>query len=752
MLTDFIGLIGVLVFFAIGLLVLRQAEQRRLTASLVPYRLQFPTDLEPDAVAAFLSSLSGLLPSWRVRMLSRPAIVLEITATAGRIRHHLLVPRGVSSRVLDQLHAALPGVLAYGDPDHRPFRAALAGELALSSLLRPLRTDQPASASAAILASLSGLRSHEAAVVQWIVTPSSPPKPVTTGSTNRPSGLAAWLRNIPVGHVPAVEPREARDKGSSPKFWAVGRLGVVAVPARARTILSGLTGIFSVTNAPGVHFRRRAVPSIEVSRRLAARTLPLVSWPALLNARESAIVLGFPLGGPNVPELDLRDRPLLPPSDLIARRGRVVAQGNFPGRERPLAQDLEGVLRHTLLLGPTGTGKSYALAGMVLDDIGAGDGRAVIVIDAKADLVETVLDRLPADRASDVAVLDPSSHRLLGLNPLAQAQRAPELVADQVFGVLRRLWGLQSAPRTSDLLHASLLTLCHSSGAVLPDLAPLLLDAGFRRRLTAPHASDLALGPFWSSYQALSDGERAQVVAPLLTRLRQFLLRPSLRAVLGQANPGLGLADVMAQGKVLLVPLAAGRLGQEAASLLGALLVAELWTTTQARAGMPPAQRRPVSVFIDEWQTVEHLPTPLEEVLAQSRGYGVGYTLANQHLGQLPASLREAALANVRSKICFALPSADAAAMAKLFGLPVTAGDLERLGRYEVMVRLAAGATLAPPTTGQTLPLPPVTGQGDAIRHSSAARYGRDRQDVEAELRQRQTPDGPGPLGKRRRS
>jgi hypothetical protein len=505
-------------------------------------------------------------------------------------------------------------------------------------------------------------------------------------------------------------------------------------------------------SAAGVHFRRRHLPSAEVARRLAARALPLVSWACLLNAREAAIAFGFPLGGPNVTGLVLRDRPLLPPSDLVPKRGRILAWANFPGQERPLAQDLESVLRHTLIMAPTGTGKSYAAAGLILQDISADDRRAVFVLDAKEDLVETVLQRIPRHRAPDVAILDPASDRPLGLDPLAHARRSPELAADQVFGVLKRLWGLQAAPRTLDLLHAALLTLCHTPGAVLPDLAPLLLDAGYRRRLVAPLHEDLALGPFWATYQAMSETEWAQVVAPLMTRLRQFLLRPTLRAVLGQSRPSLTVRDVMDEGKVLLVPLSAGRLGAEAASLLGALLVADIWITTQARAGTPPAERRPVSVFIDEWQTIVHLPTPLEEVLAQSRGYGVGYTLANQHLGQLPAGLREAVLANARNKVSFALPPADAAVMARAYGEPVRAQDLERLGQYEVMLRLVAGGALAPPTTGLTRPLPPVTGNGGVIRAQSAARYGRDRAEVEAQLRRHQAVGDDAPVGKRRRS
>ncbi|MEW6153916.1 MAG: DUF87 domain-containing protein [Actinomycetota bacterium] len=747
--AELVALLSSAVFLGASLLLVRWMEQKRLRADMVAYRVQYPEGLDVAAVIAFLSGLGGLLRPWRVRLFVRPVVTFEVTAKSAAITHHLIVPRSLADQVLGQLRAAVPGAVAWLDAEHRPARPDLAGELVLSSLLQPLKTDQPSAASAAILASLVPLQAGESVVMQWILTPAPPTGPSSSTTSTKPSNL--FLKAVsPVR--PPVTAREAREKAAGSRFWAVGRIGAVASPARAHSLLRQLTGSFHSTSAPGVHFRRRRLPSAEFARRMVAGAVPLASWPCLLTAREAAIVVGFPLGSPNVAGLELIDRPPLPPSSLIPAEGRVIAQGNYPGKERPLAQDLEAVLRHTLVLGPTGTGKSYAAAGMILRDITAPDRRAVIVIDAKTDLVDLVLDRVPADRAEDVAVLDPTSDRPLGLDPLAHATSHPELVADQTFGILKRLWELKAAPRTLDLLHAALLTLAHTPGSVLPDLAPLLLDSGYRRRLVGPLMGDLALGPFWAGYQGMSETEWAQVVAPLMTRLRQFLLRPTLRAVIGQSRPRLTVTDVMAGGQVLLVPLAAGRLGQEAASLLGALLVADLWITTQARAVLPATARPPVSVFIDEWQTIIHLPTPLEEVLAQSRGYRVGYTLINQHLSQLPPGLREAVLANARSKVSFALPPADAAVMARSYGEPVRARDLERLRRYEVMLRLVAGSTLAPPTTGFTLSLPAATGHGSAIRDRSATRYGRHQDEVEVDLRARQTGPGPGPLGKRRRS
>jgi hypothetical protein len=145
----------------------------------------------------------------------------------------------------------------------------------------------------------------------------------------------------------------------------------------------------------------------------------------------------------------------------------------------------------------------------------------------------------------------------------------------------------------------------------------------------------VALETFWRWYEALFEAERAQVIGPVSNKLRSILLRSRLRACFGQANPKLDLAAVLREGKILIVPLAKGILGEEAADLVGSLLVARLWQAILGRATEPAASRRPVFCYIDEVQDYLRLPTSVADLLAQARGLGFGLTLAHQHLGQL---------------------------------------------------------------------------------------------------------------------
>jgi len=391
-------------------------------------------------------------------------------------------------------------------------------------------------------------------------------------------------------------------------------------------------------------------------------------------------------------------------------------------------------LKHCHVLGPTGVGKSTLLAHLALADIRA--GRGLVVIEPKGALVDDILARIPENRRDDVVVLDPADLIApVGLNPLAGGHgRRPEVVVDALLAVFHQLWADAWGPRTQDILHAALLTLARRSDASLVMLPLLLTNPGFRRSLThrAIAEDPVALGSFWAWYEQLSDAERAAAIAPVMNKLRAFLLRPAMRAVVGQVQPRFTLRQVFTERKILLVPLSKGTVGPEAAALLGSLVVADLWQATLERTTMPENRRHPVHVIIDEVQDYLRLPTDLADALAQARGLGVGFTLAHQYLDQLPAGMRSAILGNARSRVCFQLPPSDAAVMAK--GHPeLTADDFTSLGAFHVCASLQ-GNPSDRYVSGRTEPLPKASSSTHALRRASRERYGRPLEEIEAAL------------------
>jgi Type IV secretory system Conjugative DNA transfer len=679
-----------------------------------------------------------------------PQLVFETRSTSGGI-HNLIGGKPVVvqqvSRLIEHL---LPGTTVI--PVKRPTAGDItAAGLRASTRHRSLRVDEPLLAVRSLAAALAQVRDDEQLIVQLVLGPRRIPLSV---GTNSPSSVVApWWNVAWYGNGKTIdsEKRAAlRTKIGDHGFACAIRIGVVASTAKRRSaLLLNLLAALRTSESAGL--RLKLVN--ERSSHLRLATTPW-RWPLRLNVQELLGLLGWPLGNEDLPGYATVHPKRLPPTPGTTGRSRMIADSPLAGH-KPLAQDVRSALHHSLLISPTGGGKSTLCGGLICQDIE--DGRAVVVIEPKGDLVADVLARIPKHRVSDVVLLDPTDPAPVGLNPIQSSirsggDRAAELAADSVLAVFRQLYGAAVGPRSADILHAGLLTLARRPDASLVMLPLLLTNAAFRRSITAAIHDPIALGPFWAAYENWSEPERAAAIAPVMNKLRP-LLRPGVRAVLGQRSPRFDLRQVFAERKILLVPLSRGQLGPEAASLLGSLVVARLWQAIQARSAVAPERRHPVMVYIDEVQDFLHLPTDIGDALAQARGLGVGFTLAHQFLGQLSPELRSGVLANARSRICFQLAHEDAVVMSK--GHPeLEPADLTALGQYEIYASLFSGGQVTPYASGITKPLGEATADVESIRAASRQRYGRPLDEIEASFAELLQPAAGdlGATGRRRRA
>lgn len=668
-----------------------------------------------------------------------PLVVLEARGHAGRLSYLLGSPGTDAGVVVEALQSLCPDVVLIPLREHRPV-VTTAGKVKLSTPHRAVTTADLPGQTRGVMAALARARADEHLALQVILGPRRVPLAVPTQSPS--SVVAPWYQVAWNGNGQTIdsEKRTAlRTKVSEAGFACTIRLGVTApTPRRRELLLLGLMAALRASEAPGVQLRLRR----EAANRLTAATTPW-RWPLRLGVHEVLALSGWPISTPgktdDLPGLPPSHPVALPPLPVTAKADRVLAVSTAPGPVRPLHLPIREQLKHLHVLGPTGVGKSTLLAHLALADIEA--GRGLVVIEPKGALVDDILARIPKHRQDDVVVLDPADTLApVGLNPLAGGHgRRPEVVVDALLAVFHQLWADAWGPRTQDILHAALLTLARRPDASLVMLPLLLTNPGFRRSITQAAVRDdpVALGSFWAWYEQLSDAERAVVIAPVMNKLRAFLLRPSMRAVVGQVSPRFTLRQVFTERKILLVPLSKGTVGPEAAALLGSLVVADLWQATLERTGVPEAKRHPVHVIIDEVQDYLRLPTDLADALAQARGLGVGFTLAHQYLDQLPQSMRSAVLGNARSRVCFHLPPSDAAVMAK--GHPeLTPDDFTALGAFQVYASLQGNEATHGRSdryvSGRTQPLPPATAAPGQLRRLSRERYGRPLSDIEAEL------------------
>ncbi|MFF0492902.1 helicase HerA domain-containing protein [Nocardia sp. NPDC004068] len=483
-----------------------------------------------------------------------------------------------------------------------------------------------------------------------------------------------------------------------------GRAGVAGARAVARGRADALATVFGAVSDHNYYRRRRRV---RVDALLGARRL---GRGDVLSVPELAAIAHLP-SDDGLPGLHRAGARALPPAPQIPTSGPHTKPLGLAdsGSRRPVAVKVSDARHHLHILGPTGVGKSTLLARVILDDADA--GRGVIVIDPKGDLVTDILSRLPSRFADRVVLFDADSTAPPPcVNPLdigRIGRTGLDLTVDNLVTVFHRIYKAWWGPRTDDIMRASLLTLCAQPGTpTLADLPRLLTEPAFRQRVTRT-TPDPVLRGFWDSYEQLSDTGRAQLIGPLLNKLRAFLLRPFVRAALAGGPSTVEFADVLDHGGICLARVPKGSLGEETSRLVGSLLVARTWQAATARARVPAANRPDASLVLDEAQNFLNLSTPVEDMLAEARGLRLSLALAHQNLGQLTSELRDGISANARNKIIFAVSPEDARDLARHTDPWLTVHDLTHLDAFHAAARLLVDGQNARPFTLTTRPLPP---------------------------------------------
>ena len=701
------------------------------TRPLAWHQLRFALPLAQDTAVGLVERLLADSSLGRV--------VLELRAAGGQATWALGSQAG--ERLVSVVRELVLGCRVSADFSRR------AVDQAMVVSARPvgvgLATERLSAVVRAVLAALAVTAEGEELVVQLQLGRRFAPQVL---GRVEPQGWLELLGLVPIPSLSGERGRRLKAQLGRHRAAASLRLGVrAASPLRQRVLLQGLLGALRLLEGPGARLRART----EHPAKLDSVRRP---WRAglELGAGEIVAMAGWPVGEGALPATPSAHPRVLPlPAARETRRAFATGVADQAGER--LGISISDALYHTVLLGPTGAGKSTALAHLALADIAA--GRGVLLIDPKTDLVADILARIPEQRRDDVVVIDPTSSRPVGINPLARTQAArgaasssvagssapggsasPELVADTVLatfkGVFAESWGV----RVEQVLSAALVTLARTPGATLVDLPLLLTNAAYRQRLIADSGADpLGTGQFWAAYEALSEAQRQQWVGPVLTRLQPFLIRPHLRATLGQAAPSFDLEEVFTRRRIVLVSLNKGVLGAESARLLGSLLVGQLWPLILARAAVESSRRHVVSVFIDEVQDYLSLPGSLADALAQARSLGAAFHLAHQYRGQLPAALKAGIDANARNKIIFSLSAADAAELARQ-AIDLEAADFQLLPRFGVYARTLHHGRENSWCHATTLPPTPPTQDALALRAASQARYGQDAAQVEAAL------------------
>ena len=393
-----------------------------------------------------------------------------------------------------------------------------------------------------------------------------------------------------------------------------------------------------------------------------------------------------------------------PPSDqdisLFARTNYRTARRVFGIRQADR-------LAHLYVVGRTGTGKSSLLETLAVQDIRAGRGLALL--DPHGDLIERLLPVARAVRPKDLVYLDASdTWEPLGFNPLERMP--PErraLAASGLLEVFKKLWADSWGPRLEHLLRNTLLALLEQPAATFADVPRLLSEPAFRKelasRLANPHVR-----AFWlKEYEAYPARFRAEVIAPLQNKVGAFLSNPLLARITTQSVSAFDLRAIMDERKIFLVNLAKGRIGEDTAALLGALLVSRIGLAAMSRVNLPESARRDFFLYLDEFHTFTTLS--LATMLSELRKYRVGLILAHQYLAQIDPQVQSAVLGNVGTMVAFRVGAADAEILEREFEPVFISADLLGLPNYAIYLKLMIDGQVSQPFSAETIrPMDPL--------------------------------------------
>lgn len=364
----------------------------------------------------------------------------------------------------------------------------------------------------------------------------------------------------------------------------------------------------------------------------------------------------------------------------------VLAQTNFRNERKIFGIKRADRRAHMYIIGKTGTGKSTLIANLARQDLLNGEGFALL--DPHGDLIEQVLCSVPEERKPDLIYFNvPDIARPLAFNPLeAPAPHLRPLVASGLISIFKKLWEEFWGPRMEYILRNALLALLDLPGTTLLDVPRLLDDPDFRRHVLSYVRND-QVRRFWiREYQTYPVRFRAEAIAPIQNKVGEFLVNPILRRIVGQPKSALDLRQVMDQGKILLVNLSKGKIGEDTAALLGGMLVTKIGLAALSRTEMPEQERRDFYLYVDEFPSFT--TTSFAGMLAEMRKYRVGLILAHQYLTQVDEPIRDAILGNSGTVISFRIGLTDAELLEREFLPEFRASDLVNLPNYHIYLRM----------------------------------------------------------------
>ncbi len=726
-----------------------------------------------------LTSLSGFhIPGVDGLFGRQPTFSLEIVARHNEIRFFVGTPKEFESSVEKQILGYYPDAQVERSEAFRitePGYAMAGGQLRLlRKFIFPIQTytEVESDPLQTITTSLSKMGPDSRALVQILIQPTdnSWRVPIEAGIRRIQDGKDVamstgpwWLRaaqsvgtsvtpetkkDQPVMNKmlsPAQQNQQKllQDKGSKLGFRTFINIMTVA-PKRdeAQFQLANILSAFSQYNtATSNGFKAKRIKRF---REFMIHTLLRAPQGKgmILNTTEITSLFHMPNYSIDTPGIVWLLARFAPAPPTTPKEGILLGENIFRGQHRAIYLKPEDRRRHVYVVGMTGTGKSTLFENMILQDIRA--GRGVCYIDPHGEVVENILQKIPKERAHDVIYFDPGNlERPIGLNLLEWHR--PEEKDFLINEFLLMFYKLFDPNRTGMIgpqfehwaRNAALTVMANPEGGTLIEIPRLFTDDVYREKMLT-YVQDPVVLRFWNEQLAkTADFHKSEMFNYFISKFGRFMTNELMRNIIGQPKSGLDFRDIMDSGKILLINLSKGKIGDINAAMLGMIIVAKINSAALSRQDMPEEQRKDFYMYVDEFQNLA--TDTFATILSEARKYRLNLNITHQYIAQLPEDVRNAVFGNVGTTISFRVGVDDAKFLVNQFTPVFTETDLVNIERYNAYIKFLVDNSPVRPFSVRTLrdETPATAALRDAIVELSNLTYGKSRHEVDAMIRQR---------------
>lgn len=720
---------------------IEQSQQNRVLLEVKTTRSGEETT---EAMVQILSSLTGMKQSWILPFVKVGIpIGFEIVVLKQSIRFFISIPSEYASFLESQLVSQYPKASISKQKDYMPEvltpdSSLVVGQMRLAHhFLYPIKTYKDfndVDPLSSLLGALSKAQADDKIVIQYLLVP------VSNSWQAGGEKIASAKQTASDGTTQANPYRSViTDKISQNGFKVGIRLAINSPDlTRSRHLLYEVANSFASFNNPsgnsltfkrvylwqrdrlksGMLKRNRSfIPEqiFNVSELASLFHFPNMKLSTIQNISWQNVILSEPPA--NLPVAENL-------SDDEKKDVNFFAQTQFKNKPTVFGIKNPDRRRHVYIIGKTGAGKSTLIANMAINDMR--NRKGFCIVDPHGDLCETLLDFVPSYRVNDVIYLDPSDPEFaFSINPLEVTNPAQkELVISGIVAIFHKIYGESWGPRLEYILRNTLASVVELPDATLMMVPEMLANETFRRQAVSK-IQDPVLKSFWENeFANYTDKLRAEAISPIQNKVGQFVSSPTIRNIIKHPKSTIDLEAAMNDGKIIMLNLSQGRLGEDNAALLGAMIITKIQLAAMSRVNMKEDDRRDFYLYVDEFQNFA--TTSFIKILSEARKYRLNLILANQYIAQIPEDVRAAIFGNAATMLSFLIGAQDTPYMAKEFSERFKEEDLLSLGNYQAIIKLSIDNISSSPFLCYTLPLPYSRTQNrEKVIRSSRERYTR---------------------------